>query len=112
MCDFAEVYHIYDLYGFPAVYTATLACGLGINSRIGKKLTGLKVDLEYLLLAHIADGTAINAWLNSEDGRKGTNRPRSFVTALTQKTKKANEVVGFETANDFEEERERMLNEF
>lgn len=111
MCDFAETYHIYDLYGFPADYIATLACGLGINSRIGKKITGLKVDLEYLLLAHIADGTAINAWLNSENGRKGKDRPASFVASLTQKTKKANEVVGFETVEDFESERERMINE-
>lgn len=111
MCDFAEVYHIYDMYGFPAEYTATLACGLGINSRIGKKITGLKVDLEYLLLAHIADGTAINAWLNSENGRKGKDRPSSFVALLTQNTQKANEVVGFESGEDFEKERERMINE-
>lgn len=108
----AETYHIYDMYQLPCDYVATLACGLRTGSRISMKIAGLKVELKYLLLAHIADSTAINAWLNSENGRKGTDRPKSFVSLLLNTKKdETNEIVTFDSGADFDKERERLIHE-
>ena len=113
ICDFAETYRIYDIYQLPCDYIATLACGLRVDARINMRVSGLRVDLKYLLLAHIADSSAINAWLDSENGRKGKNRPKSFVQLLlNQKQKKETEdVVQFDSGADFNREWERMRNE-
>ena len=37
ICDFAETYHIYNIYGMPVQYIATLAIGLRDDSRIKSK---------------------------------------------------------------------------
>ncbi len=112
ICDFAETYHIYDIYQFPVEYIATLAIGLRVNSRIKMKECGLKVESKYLLLAHIADNTAINAWLNSENGAKGQDRPPSMVAALLNKNiDQSKELKQFDSGADFDKEWERLKNE-
>ena len=35
ICDFAETYHIYNIWELPLKNVATLACGLGNNSELG-----------------------------------------------------------------------------
>lgn len=99
------------MYKLPVEYVATLAIGLRSNARICMKLAGLKIDLDYLLLAHIADNTAINAWLNSENGRKGENRPISFVQLLFEKLDDSKKLRQFESGSDFDKEWEKMRNE-
>ena len=71
ICDLAETYHIYDMRQFDPDYIAILAVGLRIDSRIKKRLTGVDIDINTLLLAHIVDNTAINVWAKTEDARKG-----------------------------------------
>lgn len=102
ICDMAETYHIYDIYSAPVEYVATLAIGLRENSRIKQKAMGLEVDINTLLLAHIADNTAINAWMKTEDAQHGRNRPKSIVESLTIKIDKRKQVMTFETSDDFE----------
>lgn len=102
LCDFAETYHIYDIYQLPVEYIATLAVGLRKNSRIKTKLDGLKVDLNYLLLAHIADNTAITAWLNSKNAAKGKDRPPSFVGVLLDDVDESKQVKQFNSGADFD----------
>ena len=104
VCDLAETYHIYDMRSFPCEYIATLAKGLRDDSRIKMKAVGLEVDINRLLLAHIADNTAINWWLKTENGRKGKNQPKSFVKILTEKIDESKKAKPFETSADFEEE--------
>lgn len=60
ICDFAQVYHIYDYQSLPADYVGTLAVGLPDNSRIKRKLAGLQVSLETLLLSIIADKLSLS----------------------------------------------------
>ena len=108
VCDLAETYHIYDMYRMPCEYIATLAKGLRDNSRIKMKAVGLEVDLDRLLLAHIADNTAINVWLKTKDAEKGRNQPKSFVRVLTDKIDDSKKAKQFETSADFDEEWRRI----
>lgn len=109
ICDFAETYHIYDMRKMSVPYIATLATGLKNNSRIMMSVNGLKVELNTLLLAHIADNTAINTWFKTEDGQKGNNRPPSMIRLLTQPVQK--EETGFDSGDDFEKEWRRLTSE-
>ena len=102
ICDMAETYHIYDIYSLPVEYVATLAIGLRDSSRIKRKALGLEVELDTLLLAHICDNTAINAWMKTEDAQHGRNRPKSVVEALTIKLDQSKQVQTFETSDDFD----------
>lgn len=106
ICDFAETYHIYDMRQFTVLYIATLAKGLRHDSRIMMAVNGLKVDLNTLLLAHIADNTAINTWFKTKDAQYGNNRPPSMIKTLTRKDSEiAREFVD---GDDFIEEWRRL----
>lgn len=104
VCDLAETYHIFDMYQLPCLKVATLAKGLRVNSRIKMRLNGLDVDLNTLLLAHIADSTAINVWAKTKDAEKGHNRPKSLVKVLTEKIDPSDQVRRFTTGRDFDDE--------
>ena len=108
ICDFAETYHIYDIYAYPCMYIATLANGLRYDSRIKMKECGLEVELRSLLLAHIADNTAMNFWAKTKDAEKGRNQPKSMVSALTEKIDKSKTAKGFMTSADFDMEWRRL----
>lgn len=108
ICDLAETYHIYYMRQMPVLYIATLAMGLRHDSRIMMSVNGLKVDLKTLLLAHIADNTAINIWFKTEDGQKGVNRPKSMVEILSESKI---EKPGFDSGSDFEKEWRRITGE-
>ena len=110
ICDFAETYHIYNIYQLPVLYVATLAKGLRSDSRIKMKAVGMERDLKTLLLAHIADNTAINAWLQSKNAEKGKDRPPSFVKVLTEKIDPSTQPQGFESGNDFDKQWEKIRN--
>ena len=69
-------------------------------------VNGLKVDLNTLLLAHIADNTAINTWFKTKDAQYGNNRPPSMIKTLTRKDSEiAREFVD---GDDFIEEWRRL----
>lgn len=106
ICDFAETYHIYNIYEMPVMYIATLAKGLRHDSRIMMAVNGLKVDINTLLLAHIADNTAINVYFKTKDAEKGRNRPKSYVKILTSDR---NEIAReFDCGDDFIKEWNRL----
>lgn len=106
ICDFAETYHIYDYRRLPIEYAATLAVGLRESSRIKMIQSGLAVDMETLLLAHIVDNTAINAYMKTKDATKGKNKPKSVVELLTKKPKE--HARKFATGEDFDKEWRRL----
>ena len=95
---------------FSCSLIAKLVYGLRDTSRIKMKMSGLTVDIDRLLLARIADNTAIGWWIQTEDARKGKNQPKSCVKALTGKVDDA-KTVPFESSEAFERERERLINE-
>lgn len=109
ICDFAEFYHIYNIYEYPPIYIATLAIGLRDNSRIKLKLLGLRVDLEMLLLAHIVDNTALNLWAKTKEAKNNINRPQSFVELLSKKKESKEKAREFNSGEDFEKERRRLI---
>ena len=104
-CDFAEVYHVLDWRKLPARTAATLAMGLGPDSRIMRKLSGVSVTIHTLLLATIADAVRVLVWQNTKDGAKGRNRPTLIVEKLLD-ANKGDE--GFDSIEAFKAWRDEM----
>ncbi|EDT47252.1 hypothetical protein Si133o_01218 [Streptococcus infantarius subsp. infantarius] len=108
ICDLAETYHIYNYRQLPADLVAVFSVGLRENARIKMAMSDQRVSLETLLLASIADRVGILAWQNTEDGHKGRNAPKEFVSILTEEPKEREESV-FKSGEDFENARARIL---
>lgn len=110
ICDFAETYHIYDLKALPVQTVALLACGLREDSRIKQKINGTHVPVNTLLLAHIVDRLGILIWQRTKDGQHGRNKPESIAEQLLNTGKRnLNKVDAFESPEEFEEARRRIL---
>ena len=97
-CDFAEVYHVLDWRALPARTAATLAMGLGQESRIMRQLSGVPVTIQTLLLAAITDALHVLVWQNTKDGAKGRNKPTLIAEKLMETQ---HEEIGFDTVEDF-----------
>lgn len=104
ICDLAETYGVFDYRALPVPLLATLAAGLRGESRIKRKLAGVKLSRLEMLAAAAVDKLSALAWLHSEDGRKGENRPKSVLAILLGEEPKENPVEGFDTADAFEAE--------
>lgn len=109
ICDLAETYHIYDYKSLPVSMVATLSVGLREDSRIKMKINGAKVPSNTLILSIIADGVRNLMWLFSEDGRKGTNRPTQLLEILYGEAEPKSDIVTFESPEDYEEARQKIL---
>lgn len=107
ICDFAETYHVFDYRSLPPKLAATLAAGLHESSRIKRAISGRTMSLDTMLWAVIADRLGLLLWLKTKDGQKGRNRPESFVDLLNGT--RENETAGFDTPEDFEAERQRII---
>lgn len=104
ICDLAEVYGIFDHRALPVSLLATLAVGLREDSRIKQKISGNKLTRIEQLMAATVDRLSLLVWMNSEDGRKGENRPASVLSMLLDEEPEEKPVEGFETAEEFEAE--------
>lgn len=109
ICDFAETYHIYDYRKLPLRYAAILACGLRDDSRIKMTISGSLVPADTLLQAIAADALNILVWMQTKDGRRGRNRPKSIVDLITKKRTSNLEV--FDSVEEFEKRRKELINE-
>lgn len=109
LCDMAETYHIFDFRALPVPVLAALACGLGPDSRIKKKMSGTEADSQTLLLATIADRLGWLVWASSEDGRENRNQPQSIVNVLLGKETADAPARAFATPEEFERERRRII---
>lgn len=101
ICDFAETYHIYDIWQHPCEYVATLAAGLRDNSRIKIKQSGLRISPELFALSVCADNAALLRWFRTEDGQKGVNRPASVLRLLSGEREQQTSR-GYATGEDFQ----------
>ena len=106
ICDFAETYHVFDWRALPVRTAATLAMGLGADSRIMRKMSGVPVTMDTLLLATIADALHVLVWQNTKDGVKGRNRPALIADKLTEAPK---EESGFDSIAEFRKWREDLI---
>lgn len=112
ICDLAETYGIFNYRALPASLLATLSVGLRDDSRIKMKMSGTKVSQEILLIASAVDNLSFLAWSKTEDAQKNRNRPKSIVGILMgehSKSKEKNAVMAFDTAEEFEAAREKIL---
>lgn len=82
ICDFAETYHIYDYKALPVGLAATLAAGLGIDSRIKSKMAGLKAPMSVVLLASAVDNLAFLRWSKTKDAEQGRNAPKQIANTF------------------------------
>ena len=110
ICDLAETYQIYDYRQLPLTQVAVFAVGLRENSRIKMKLSGQRMPIESFLLAGILDRLSFLVWAKTEDGQKGRNRPTMILDSLVSKDKDS-DVIIFDSGEDFEEERQRLIAE-
>lgn len=112
ICDLAETYQIYNYKSLSAFLVATLSVGLREKSRIKMKLSDAKVSYEEFVLSVIADRLGNLLWSLSEDGRRGKNRPVQLLeTIYGHKKEKDSNVVTFDTSEDYETARQKILME-
>lgn len=71
------------------------------------ELAESKISNETWLLASAVDRLSILVWQNTEGGRTGQNKPTLF-TDLMLGTKEK-DIVAFDTPEEFEKERQRIL---
>ncbi len=106
ICDFAETYHIYDYKSLSCKKAGVLACGLRSDSRVMMGLSGCATTTDQMLLASVVDNTRLIAWLQSEDGVNGTNRPKSILAQMMGEPEKG--VVAFTSGKEFSDEWKRL----
>ena len=112
ICDMAETYGILNYRALPLPLAATLAAGLRDTSRSKMKLSGALAAPDTLLLAAATDWLATLVWMQSEDGRKRRNRPKAVLAALIgDEPRSGGEVRAFDTAEEYQAERARILKE-
>ena len=102
ICDFAETYHILNYRELPPTLAGVLACGLRDDSRIKMKMMDMKVPLESIFLAAIAD--KIEAQIHQyakAHGAKNISEPVSLVRQIQGQPKQEKTCTTFETGDDF-----------
>lgn len=108
ICDLAETYGVLDYRALPVPLLAVLASGLREDSRIKIRLSGTKAARGEILLAAAVDRLSYMVWGMTEDARKGINRPSSVLDAMLGNAGETRETVGFATAEEYENEWERI----
>ena len=107
ICDLAETYNIYDYRRVPGRLLGILTAGLGENTRIGKKINGVRGTVTEVLLAQILDGVRWLCWAQTEDGKKGKHRPNSVASEffISEDKNKGKAM----SIDDFEKIREKII---
>ncbi|MGM9628417.1 MAG: DUF5361 domain-containing protein [Faecousia sp.] len=108
VCDLAETYGIYDWKSLPVPVLATLSAGLREDSRIKMRMTGATIPRMEMLLAMAVDRLSLLFWEKTEDGRNGTNRPKSILSILLGEDSEKGNTVSFDYAEDYEAEWARV----
>lgn len=109
ICDLAETYGIYDYRSLPARTVATLAVGLRGDSRIKMHLSGEALSFEQLMMVKIYDLLNWIAWTKTKKAEKGQGMPERLEDRIRKQILEKSDVVQFESGEDFEKERNRLL---
>lgn len=107
ICDLAETYHIYDYRRLPVTTLAVFVAGLRANSRTKMEINGTRVPNETLIMAMTYDKLSRWVWMNSKDGAKGVNPPKSLAELLTAEPKEK-DVVSFDDGDEFDRAYQRI----
>lgn len=113
VCDFAETYHVLDIWALDLRLAATLAAGLAPDSRIMRRLRGERDVSESIILAAAADNIALIRWYLSKDGQDGKNPPKSILAAMAGQGDAKTEAGGltFKSPEAFEAYRAKLIGE-
>ena len=106
--DLAQYYGIFDRTAHPAGLIATLATQLPEDSRVKRKLSGYECSRMEFLTALAVDRLSFLVWMQTKDGQKNRNRPKSVAEALLG-TKTEAETVAFDSPEDFEAQRAAII---
>ena len=111
LCDLAETYRIYDIHAVPVRMLATLAAGLKEDARINKKISGIKYDLNTLMLAAIADRLTVLQWIVIQMfGADAGRMPDSILEQLISgQSVKISSNMAFSSGEEYEMAREKIL---
>ena len=101
VCDLAETYHIYDYTKLPVQTLATFVTGLRQDSRTKMAINGMRVPTNTIIMAMTYDRVNQWLWMNSKDGRRNRNKPKSLAEALTSEPKEKTIEV-FESGEEFD----------
>lgn len=110
ICDLAETYGVLNYRELPVETLAALSAGLRENSRIKMKMTESKVQSDIMLLAAAVDRLTFLAWSKTTDAEKGLNRPKSILSLLIGE-KPESDIMAFDTAEEWEAEKARIIGE-
>lgn len=94
----AETYGIYDIEELPLTKVALFSCGLGIDSRVGKKLRGIPYSLQEILQAIQIDELRMFAWSLLSHGGNPPDRISDVMLGTSPKS----DVMAFDSAEEFE----------
>lgn len=101
ICDLAETYNILNYKGLSPQLVAVLSCGLSEDSRIKRKISGVKLTFEQMLEVMIFDSLILLVWSKTKDAQKNRNRPKSLFKKLLNNDKK-DDLASFETPEEYE----------
>ena len=107
ICDLAQYYNVHNYREYDIQHIAILACGLPIESRIIKKISGQNFGIDTILLAGIVDRLSELIWLQTR--RRASNRPKSILNELIETKHKKQELVAYDSIEDFEAARKKIL---
>lgn len=108
ICDLAETYGILDYTKIRPDTLATLVLGLGYDSRVKRKLRDDPLTYNQALLALIFDALRTIAF--NQGHKKGAKKPESLFKHLTEKKEEKEELMKFETPEDYEKWRKEHIN--
>lgn len=91
---------------------ATLVAGLRAESRTKMAINGAKAPINTMILAMIYDCLNRWVWMHSKDGAHKRNEPKSLTKAiLAEPVSEKHDIEAFESGEDFEKARARIIGE-
>lgn len=107
ICDLAETYHIFNYRELPPRLVATLASGLGDDSRIKKLAGGQPASSEVMLLGGILDALHAIMYRLSD----GSSEPPASIIDLMfgGASEPQKQCMSFESYDDFEAYRQKLI---
>lgn len=72
------------------------------------KMAGLNTPPERILEASIADRLGLLVWMQTKDGRKGKNKPKSILEALLNSSTEKEDIAVYDSGQAFTDEWNRL----
>lgn len=105
----AEVYGVYELRGLPLMTAARLACGLPEDCRARLKIRGERFSFDRLLSILTFDALAQVRYYAARAAGFKPQFPQPMYRLFAPQSREG--IEGFDSAEEFERERERLLKE-